>query len=153
MCRDTPTTMSSSWDGLTLSDADPRNEREAAIAQIVALMRHHQISVEEVHARLATDAAEATASGKLVVRALSYIGGIFIFAGIAIFIGLQWGGLNSLARVIITLGPGLCAFTLAMLALNDERYQRLAMPLLLISAVLQPTGLMVAFAFLGVNRH
>ena len=109
-------------------------------------MQRHHIAVAEIQTRLEAESTAASAASGLLVTVLSYIGGIFVFAGIAIFIGLQWGGLNSAARVIITLGPGITAFTMAMIAFADERYQRLAMPLLLISAVLQPTGLMVAFA-------
>ncbi len=112
-------------------------------------MRAHQLSVADVQAKLATDEAAAAEPSGLVVQVLSYIGGIFVFAGIAIFVGLQWQGLNSAARVIITLGPGVTAFALAALAFTDVRYQRAAMPLLLISAVLQPTGMMVAFAEYG----
>lgn len=132
-----------------MTEVDPNAEREAAVADIVALMRQHHITPEELHAQLNLDAATETGTTSLVVSVLSYIGGIFVFAGIAIFIGLQWEGLNSAARVIITLGPGVSAFAMAALAFSDERYQRAAMPLLLISAVLQPTGMMVAFAEYG----
>jgi len=132
-----------------VTESRPDTDREAALADIAALMRHHHISMAELQARLSLDQADDAGPSSLVVRVLSYIGGIFVFAGIAIFVGLQWEGLNSAARVIITLGPGVSAFALAALAFGDERYQNTAMPMLLISAVLQPTGMMVAFAEYG----
>ena len=129
-----------------MTEPESEIQRTEALERIIALMQRHHIAVAEIQTRLEAESTAASAASGLLVTVLSYIGGIFVFAGIAIFIGLQWGGLNSAARVIITLGPGITAFTMAMIAFTDARYQRLAMPLLLISAVLQPTGLMVAFA-------
>ena len=133
-------------DGSPLSELESETQRGEALEHIIALMQRHHIALADIQTRLEAAGTSAPPASRLLVTVLSYIGGIFIFAGIAIFIGLQWQGLNSAARVIITLGPGVSAFAMAMIALRDERYQRLAMPLLLISAVLQPTGMMVAFA-------
>ncbi len=133
-------------DGSRLSELESETQRSEALEHIIALMQHHHINLADIQTRLEAAGTSAPPASRLLVTVLSYIGGIFVFAGVAIFIGLQWQGLNSAARVIITLGPGVSAFAMAMIALRDERYQRLAMPLLLISAVLQPTGLMVAFA-------
>jgi hypothetical protein len=74
---------------------------------------------------------------------------MFVFAGLAAFIALQWDEMNSAARVVITLGPGLAAFALAILSSRDARYEKAAAPLFLIAAALEPTGMLVAFREFG----
>jgi hypothetical protein len=51
--------------------------------------------------------------------------------------------------VIITLGPGIAACVLAVLSSRDVRFDKAVAPLFLIAAVLQPTGLLVAFKEFG----
>jgi len=131
-----------------MSETPSNGEREDAIHTILALMQRFDITADELR-RHHRPQDEDAAPAQLLVRVLSYIGGIFVFAGIAIFIGLQWAGLNSAARVIITLGPGVAAFALGALAFSETRFQRAAMPLMLMAAALLPTGMMVAFAEYG----
>ena len=126
-------------------------DRGDALTQIVELADRFGIGAEEILSALHAAPQETSTASNLLVKVLSYIGGIFVLAGIATFIALQWESMNSLARVIITLGVGVAVFTLAMVAMSDERYQRLATPLLLISGLLQPTGMMVAFAEYGTG--
>jgi hypothetical protein len=85
----------------------------------------------------------------LIVRVLGYLGGTFVFAGIAAFIALQWDEMNSAARVVITLGSGVAACVLAVLSSRDERFEKAVPPLFLIAAALTPTGMLVAFNEFG----
>src|SRR4029453_10592722 len=82
-------------------------------------------------------------------RVLGYLGGTFVFAGIGVFIALQWDTLNSAARVIVTLGPGITALVLALLAEREERFDKVTTPLLLVAAAVEPTGMLVAFREFG----
>lgn len=126
--------------------------RRNALAQIRQLAQAAGVTLAEIEAALNDpDAGQATGPhpSRALVRVLSYIGGTFVFAGIATFIGLQWDGLNSAARVVITLGSGLAAFVLGVIALKDSRYQAAATPLLICAAALEPTGLLVAFDEFG----
>jgi hypothetical protein len=129
------------------------DERAQALTEIARLARAHGLSAEEIGAALGESARGAHASGShardVIVRVLGYLGGTFVFAGICIFVGLQWATLNSAARVIITLGSGVAAMTLAALSEGDHRFDRATTPLFLIGLVLQPTGMMVAFAEYG----
>ena len=81
----------------------------------------------------------------MLIRVLGFLGGTFIFAGIAAFIAIQWNAMNAPARVVATLGSGLAAFVLALLAWRETRYERAAAGLLLTAAALGPTGMLVAF--------
>lgn len=51
---------------------------------------------------------------------------------------------------VVTLGSGVAALMLALLAVRDERFARAHTPLLLTAAALQPLGMLVAF---GRVRH
>ena len=125
--------------------------RQQAIEQIVMLARQHQVSVGEIAAVLGDEDA-ATTEGRrrgVLVRVLGFIGGTFIFAGIGVFIALQWESMNSAARVVITLGSGLAAFVAAVLSSREARFDKATTPLFLMAAALQPTGMLVAFDEFG----
>lgn len=127
------------------------DERALALEQIAALARDHRLTAAEIAAAL-TDQPKPEPESRaraLIVRALGYLGGTFVFAGIAAFIALQWDAMNSAARVIITLGPGIAACVLAVLSSRDARFDKAVAPLFLIAAVLEPTGLLVAFKEFG----
>lgn len=79
----------------------------------------------------------------MLQRVMSYIGGAFVFVGICVYVGIVWEDLDSLARVIITLGSGFVAFILGLFAIGDQRFVRASTPLFLIAAGLQPAGLFV----------
>ena len=125
--------------------------RDRALEQIVSLAREHGLTAGDIAGALAEQSRPAPESRarQLIVRALGYLGGTFVFAGIAAFIALQWDTMNSAARVVITLGPGLAAGVLAVLSNRDERFNKAVPPLFLIAAVLEPTGLLVAFNEFG----
>jgi hypothetical protein len=125
--------------------------RGRALEQIVSLAREHHQSAADISAAL-IDQPKLAPEGRarqLIVRALGYLGGTFVFAGIAAFIALQWDTMNSAARVIITIGPGIAACALAVLSSRDVRFDKAVAPLFLIAAVLEPTGLIVAFNEFG----
>jgi hypothetical protein len=126
--------------------------RARAIEDIVMLARQHGLSASEVAAALGASAppsATARRARSIVVRVLGYLGGTFIFAGIGVFVAIQWSDMNSLARVVVTLGSGIAAFALAVVAYRDDRYDKAVAPLVLIASALEPLGMMVAFQEFG----
>jgi hypothetical protein len=126
------------------------DDRARALNDIAVLARRHGLSAAEITLALESErpAAERRRHA-LLVRVLALLGGIFVFAGVGVFIGLQWEYMNSAARVIVTLGSGLAAFVLAVLSSRDSRVEKAATPLFLIAAALEPTGMMVAFQEFG----
>ena len=126
-------------------------ERTEAVQTIVALARRHAITAEEIASALGQPVAEAARgrSQKVLVRVLGVLGSTFVFAGIAAFIALQWESLGPAARVIVTLGPGIAAFVLAVLAHRDQRFEMASTPLFLVAAALEPTGMAVALDEFG----
>jgi hypothetical protein len=118
--------------------------KEDALQDIVALAKHNQITLDDIAealqaSKIHTDKPSTSVLSKL----FGYIGGIFVFAGIAVFISMYWDDFGSAARVIVTLGTGLIAFVMGLVCLTDKKYERAATPLFLMSSLLQPTGILV----------
>jgi hypothetical protein len=131
-----------------MSDIDARTR---ALEEIAAIARQHGLSAGEIATAIGAppNAAGETRGRVVLVRVLGFLGGMFVFAGVGVFIALQWSQMNSAARVVVTLGSGLAAFVLAMLANREFRFDKATTPLLLIAAVLEPTGMLVAFQEFG----
>lgn len=126
------------------------DRRQEALQSIVDTARAHGLSAAEIATALeeqAPDHQEAARkrSTNLLGKILGTLGGIFVFAGLGVFIAMNWATMNSFARIVITLGSGVAAFILALVASRDERGQRFTTPLYLMAAALQPVGLLVAF--------
>jgi len=118
--------------------------RDDALVQIVALVRQHGLTVGEITSALDDDPHTSVArSSGILSRVFGYVGGAFVFAGLAIYIGMRWDDLGPAGRVVLSLGPGFCAFVLALVCTTNEAFTGAALPLFLIAAVVQPTGILV----------
>ena len=127
------------------------DDRTRALQDIATLARLHAITASEI-ASVLDDAPDASVEGRrraVLVRVLGFLGGTFVFAGLGVFIGLQWDNMSPAARVIVTLGSGLAAFVLAALASRDIRFDKAATPMFLVAGALEPTGMLVAFDEFG----
>lgn len=119
-------------------------QKEEALQDIVLLAKHHNITLEDIAHALADSQQQANQQASSVLSKLfGYIGGIFVFAGIGVFISMYWADFGSAERVITTLGTGLVTFYMGFACLMDKRYERAATPLFLMSSLLQPTGILV----------
>ena len=127
------------------------DDRTRALQEIAATARRHGITASEIAVVLGDPPATTTEGRRraVLVRVLGFLGGTFVFAGIGVFIALQWDGLSSAARVVATLGPGVAALVLAVLASRDARFEKATTPMFLVAAALQPTGMLVAFDEFG----
>jgi hypothetical protein len=56
---------------------------------------------------------------------------------------MRWDELGPAGRVLLTLGPGLCLFVLALVCTTDARVDGAATPLFLVAGLVQPTGILV----------
>jgi hypothetical protein len=119
------------------------SQKEEALQDIVALAHHHNITLVEITQALTQEKAVKPQSTTILSKLFGYIGGIFVFAGIGVFISMYWADFSSAQRVITTLGTGLIAFFMGIACLMDNKYERAATPLFLMSALLQPTGILV----------
>lgn len=121
------------------------SSRQDALEQIAEIARRHALSSAEIRRALeASPSSPERRSTHLLGRILGALGGIFVFAGLGVFIATNWEVMNAAARIIITFGSGMVAFILALAASKDERGRRFTTPLYLIAAALQPIGILVA---------
>jgi hypothetical protein len=127
------------------------DDRSRALSDIAALARQHGLTVEEIATALGHVPASPveTRWRSVLVTVLGVLGGTFVFAGVGVFIAMQWDSMNSAARVVVTLGSGVAALVLALLSIRDVRFAKVTTPLFLMAAVLEPTGMLVAFSELG----
>ncbi len=116
--------------------------KEEALEEIIAIARRYDIRAKDINSALDVSDKNQTNSS-ITTKLFSYLGGIFIFSGVCIFTGMFWDDMGSMARVVITLGSGFTAFILGIVALSDNRYDKVVTPFFLIAATLQPTGLFV----------
>src|SRR5690606_11031226 len=122
----------------------PMTSREDAFNQIISLAEAHHISADEIDAALVKNNADTSAKQTtLMVKLFYYIGSVFVFSGIGLFVSMSWDDIGSFSRVLLTLGPGLICFVLGCLSTAEERHAEASLPLWLIAALLQPTGLFV----------
>jgi hypothetical protein len=119
--------------------------KQDALIEVIDLIKRHNLSYAEVTAAM-NDSPDfkAEKSSGVLSKVFGYIGGIFVFAGLAIFIEMQWNDLDSIGRIMVTLGPGFCAFILALVCLTNARFEAAATPLFLVAALVEPTGMVVA---------
>lgn len=120
--------------------------QQDALSEIARIAQRHNLSLKEIAGALEKNTGEKEARNQsIVTRLLAFLGGVFILAGIGAYVSMFWDEMNSAARIIITLGSGIVGYILALIAANDARFIRATTPLFLISALLQPTGMLVTF--------
>ena len=120
------------------------SDKQDALIEVVDLITRHGLTIDDVSAALKGEPAfKAAKSGGILSRLFTYIGGTFVIVGLSIYVGLRWDDLDALGRVMVTLGPGFCIFVLALVCTTDPRTERVATPLFVLAALVQPTGILV----------
>jgi len=120
------------------------SNKDDALQEIALIARNNKLSIEDIIRALAPSVEKTERESRSIIsRLFGYIGGILVFAGICIFVGMQWENFGSAARVIVTLGTGFAAFLFALAITDDSKYSRAATPLFLIAALFQPGGIFV----------
>ena len=123
-------------------DTHSKESKAQALEQIGTLAREHGITLDEIGAHL-TRVSLKDKSSTWLTRLLGYVGAVFVFGGLALYMAMIWDDLNSGARVIITFGPGIVAFMMGIITLKDERFKAASTPLFLKASILQPLGMFV----------
>ncbi len=118
--------------------------KRQAMEQILEIANQHGLTPADIETAFRQTGESAEPSSSILGRILGYLGGTFIFAGLSIFIALNWDDMNSAGRIIVTLGSGITVFIMALVASGDERYDKVRTPLYLVAAALQPVGILVA---------
>jgi uncharacterized membrane protein len=117
------------------------DDRARALEEIRRLAETHGLTLQEIAGTL----ARSQPGSGVASRVLGYLGGLFLFAGVAAFIAVNWDSLASLVRVLVTLGIGLSLFVAAFTVERQGGWPGFATPAYLAAGALQPTGILVAF--------
>lgn len=131
-------------------------DRDDALAKIADIARRHELTGQDIARFMAGDEAGRHHKSEVLTKLFGYLGGVLVFSALVVYTGMRWEEMGSTERVLITLGPGLIGYVLAMLCLRDSRYVRAATPLFLLAGLMQPGGLLVAideFSQGGDERH
>ena len=117
-----------------------------ALNTIAELVSDNDLTTDDLQSIVASiDKDNDHGNRSNLMRVLAYLGGTFLFAGIGLFISMNWDEMNSAARIVITLGSGIAVFVMAIVAQQDPRLQKATIPLFLLSAFLQGSGILVTF--------
>lgn len=117
--------------------------RQDALTTIKSLVTEHNFTIDDIRPLFTAAQSVEAESGGLLQRVMLYVGGVFVFVGLCVYIALIWDNLNPIAHIIVSLGSGLIAFILGMMSLDDARFHRAATPLFIIAAALIPAGFFV----------
>ena len=118
--------------------------KPGALKNITHLMNTYDITPAEVetafHAPASTSSAPTQRSkGDIAKTLFTYLGAIFILAGISTYIGMFWDSMGSAMRVFVTLGVGYVLLIVLVSALHEKNFPRLILPLTL-ACVFMMTG-------------
>lgn len=120
--------------------------KKDALLEIVRIVHSNGLTLSDIENVLSNNRARDNSAGNtsgLLQRVFGYIGGVFVFAGIWVFVSMFWNDMGSAARVVVTLGTGFFLFLIGLAALDDKRFKIAATPLFIASAALQPSGIIV----------
>lgn len=120
-------------------------DKSGALKQISQLMKTYDITLAEVETALSTPAttgsSETGRSKSDIAKTLfTYLGAIFILAGISTYIGMFWDSMGSAMRVFVTLGVGYVLLIVLVSALHEKKFPRLILPLTIACVVMMTGG-------------
>lgn len=118
--------------------------KQDAIIEVVDIIKRHGLSLDDIANALKDERGfKAQKGSSILMRLFGYIGGLFVFAGLATFVGMQWDDMDAFGHIMVTLGVGFCVFVIALVCTTDERLEAASTPLFLVAALLQPGGILV----------
>lgn len=88
-----------------------------------------------------------------VAESLYYIGGLIVFIGIAVLIFQNWESLNTFTRILVTLGSGIAFYVTGVLLGMNKDTDSVGYAFHLISAMVTPLGISIAFDAAGIAPY
>lgn len=128
-----------------LFGASSINNKSAALVKISQLMKTFDITPAEVeniflNPQAIPAALPQRSSGDIAKTLFSYLGGIFILAGISTYISMFWDRMGGVMRVGVTLGVGYILLIVLISALHEKKYPKLILPLALATVFMLTSG-------------
>ena len=119
-------------------------DKPGALKNIAQLMKTYDITPAEVETAFYSPASTSSGAtqrskGDIAKILFTYLGAIFILAGISTYIGMFWDSMGSTMRIFVTLGVGYVLLIVLVSALHEDKFPRLILPLTL-ACVFMLTG-------------
>lgn len=120
-------------------------DKSGALNSITQLMSTYDITPAEVETAFHTPVSPTAtpterSKGDLARTLLTYLGAIFIFAGVSTYIGMFWDSMGSAMRIFVTLGVGYVLLIVLISALHEEKFPKLILPLTLVCVFMMTGG-------------
>ena len=119
-------------------------DKPGALKHITQLMNTYDITATEVDTAFLSPTPEGSATkrgkGDIAKTLFAYLGAIFIFAGISIYIGMFWNSMGSMMRIFVTLGIGYVLLIVLVSALHETKFPKLILPLTLACVFMLTSG-------------
>ena len=120
-------------------------DKAGALTKIAELMQTYGITPAEIAQTFNNLAPIQVAparrsSGEIAKTLFVYLGAIFILAGISTYIGMFWNKMGSVMRIVVSLGVGYTLLTVLVVALQEKKYPKLILPLVIFSVIMLTSG-------------
>jgi len=120
-------------------------DKTGALMYITQLMNTYHITPSEVETAFSLGDPKSSlvsrrSKSDIAKTLFSYLGAIFILAGISTYIGMFWDTMGGVMRVAVTLGVGYILLIVLVSALHENKFPKLIFPLTLASVFMMTSG-------------
>ncbi|MDD5026283.1 MAG: DUF2157 domain-containing protein [Candidatus Peribacteraceae bacterium] len=128
-------------------------DKQDLLRQLSALAEQHLVSEQEVLQvlRQGKPPASEHATASRFTEILYYIGSLIIFIGVTVLVVQNWEMLNSITRILVTLGVGVASYIMGVLYMQKNVTQKLTTAFFFLATILLPTGLFITFHEAGFD--
>lgn len=130
-------------------------QKNDLIEEVQRQLAAGSLSEQELLELIAADAATPQRRDSVLASRLSvilyYVGGGIVFLGMVFLIAQEWDQFPPWLKIFVTLGSGIAAFVVGVLLSQHEKLGAAGPAFFLLSAMLLPGGILVAYDEAGVN--
>lgn len=130
-------------------------DKKELLKHIQSLASQQAITKDEVtsafEAGIRGDVSDEMSHQTGISHILYYIGGAVVFLGISVLICQHWRALNSVTKILSTLGSGIASYIVAVFLSREGRLEIASRAFYFISALVMPLGLHVTFYVSGLD--
>lgn len=120
------------------------SSKTEALQEINRLAVENNLTIADITKVLQKESTES-ARTETLMKLFAYLGGIFIFSGLSIYIGTFWSTMNVAMKIMLTFGTGIVLYLLALILPGyQKKYETMLTPLFLTATLFQTIGLFVA---------
>ncbi len=130
-------------------------DKENVLKEVGALIRSGRLSKKELmeiyNKSIGSDKDDALSKQSKISDILYFLGGAVVVLGICIFVGTNWGNLNSFTKVLVTLGSSAMMYIAGALLGNDKKLRRVCDAFYFIAGLAGPLGIFVTMDVFGMD--